>query len=289
MRNIKTIIFYTGFVCIVALVFLYFRFPSDLLRQYIETRVSRTNPDISLSIEEVKLVFPPGLRLTTVDIRHRDYALVRVDDAKLAPKLWSLMGKGKAVNFNITTSEGTAEGVLVLGFSEEVPRLAVEADLAGIQLNQVAALRAVPDYIISGILDGRIDFTSKDGKIGSGQANLGITNCKIEPLNPVFNIERIDFRRIDTDLAMTPKRVQIKKFDAKGRQLDGKVTGSVYLRTPYNNSRLNLSGIVRPHAEFTARLKKSVPIALLGGKDLNRQGLPFKISGTMANPGFALK
>jgi type II secretion system protein N len=289
MRNTKAIIFYAGFTCLTMLFFLYWLFPSDLLRQYVETLVNRINPELSVSIEEIELIFPPGLSLSTVDVRHKDYAMVRVDAARIAPRLLSIFGDSKAVKFTLETSDGTADGVAVVGFSEEVPRLSLTVDIAGIQLNQLAALRGVPDYIIAGILDGRIDFTSKDGRTGNGQASLGITKCRIEPLNPVFNVERIEFRSIDTDLALTPKRVQIRKFDAKGRQLNGKVTGSIYIRAPYDSSRLNLSGIVRPHPEFTARLKKSVPIALLGGRDLSRQGLPFKISGTVAKPGFSLK
>lgn len=288
MGRIQKIIGYIAFTAVMAVVFLYLLFPKDTLRAYVQAQIQQNLPDVSVEIGQVSPTFPPGLTLANILCEREELPLVAAKRATIRPALLKLLGSAKVVNFDVETSEGRidGQGILRTGKGGE---LSVEADLEEIALEEIAGLRAIPDYVISGLLSGKVDFNAVPGRSGSGNADLVVNEAKVELLNPLFGIENLSFTSIEAQMILSTRRLQLRRCNLRGNEVDGTISGSVMLRTPMNQSRLNLSGVLHPHAEFMANLQRTVPVALLGGNNLGQRGLPFRITGTFEKPGFSLR
>ena len=289
MGPLKKTILYALFVIAVTVLFLYALFPSEQIKPYIISMAEQYAPGIQVAIEKISPAFPPGIKLQQIDIRHKEYTLLKVDSARVAPSLWSLLKLRKTINFNLVTSQGKIRGQAQLTPPDENMQMVVQAELMKIQLKQVALLRGLPDYIVSGELDGRIEYQVDHDNRGRGVATIGVSQGSLELLKPVMSIDKLEFRNIDAELSLSPGQVRFRRCDMDGREVDGRLIGSILLSSPYENSRMNLSGTAKPHPEFLNKIRKSVPLDLFGGKDINRSGLPFRIYGTFNKPGFALR
>jgi type II secretion system protein N len=269
-------------------VFLYMLFPKDPLRAYIQTQIQRNLPDVSVEIGQVSPAFPPGLNLIDILCERDELPLVNASRATIRPALLHILGSEKVVNFAVDTSEGHIDGQGIVQTGKQ-GELSVKADIDKIVLQEIAGLRALSDYEISGLLSGQVNFKTLPGRSGNGNADLVVTEAKLELTNPLFGIEALSFTSIEAQLNLSTRRLQLRRCNLRGNEVDGSISGSVMLRTPMNQSRLNLSGVLQPHAEFMATLQRTIPVALLGGNNLGQKGLPFRITGTFEKPGFSLR
>ena len=161
----------------------------------------------------------------------------------------------------------------------------IEADLAGINVDQLEALSAVTEHKISGNLDGTLEFkVNLPHQALSG--DLTLTDGKIELSPPVLNQKVITFDTIEAELLLNGRTLNINRCQLEGNQLDADVAGSIQFSGRSARKILNLSGTVRPHEALLAKLGKNVP-QLLEGSKLREQGLPFKIKGPMGSPQYS--
>jgi type II secretion system protein N len=288
MASIQKIIGYIAFTVVMVVIFLYLLFPKESLRAYIQAQIQQNLPDVSMEIGRVSAAFPPGLNLANILCEHKEMPLVAAKRATIRPSLLKILGSEKVLNFNVATSEGSIDGQGILRTAKQ-GEFSVDADIDQIALQEIAALEAFPDYIISGLLSGKVNYKAVPGRSGSGSADLVVTAARFELVNPLFGIENLNFDSIEAQLNLSPRRLQLRRCDLSGNEVDGSISGSLMLRTPMNQSRLNLAGVLRPHAEFMAQLQRTVPMALLGGQNLGQKGLPFRVTGTIEKPSFSLR
>jgi type II secretion system protein N len=288
MGSFQKILLYIAFTAVMAVVFLYLLFPADSLRAYIQAQIEKNAPDVSVEIGQVSATFPPGIKLANILCEYQELALVTANQATVRPALLKLLGSEKVVNFNLDTSEGRIDGRGVMQVGKQ-SAVSVEAEIDRLALQEIAALRAIPEYIITGLLSGKVTYRATQGRSGNGEADLVATDARLELVNPMFGLESFNFTSVEAQLNLSPRRLQLRRCNLKGNEVDGEISGSVMLRTPMDQSRLNLSGVLRPHAEFMAKLQTTLPVALLGGKNIGQKGLPFRITGTIDKPGFSLR
>jgi type II secretion system protein N len=288
MASIQKIVGYIAFTVVMVVVFLYLLFPKESLRAYIQAQIQQNLPDVSMEIGQVSAAFPPGLNLTNILCEHQEMPLVAAKRATIRPALLKILGSKKVLNFDVETSEGRIDGQGILRTGKQ-GEFSLDADIDQIALQEIAALEAFPDYIISGLLSGKVNYKLVPGRSGSGSADLVVTAAKFELADPLFGIENLNFASIEAQLNLSPHRLQLRRLNLTGNEVDGSISGSLMLRTPMNQSRLNLAGVLRPHAEFMAQLQRTVPMALLGGQNLGQKGLPFRITGTIEKPSFSLR
>ena len=145
------------------------------------------------------------------------------------------------------------------------------------------------NYTISGVLNGTVAVNGGQHSESTARAILDVSQCTVNLLSPLFSLDKLVFSRIEAELTMNSGRVLINKCDLRGEELDGRISGTLHLQDPYEKSSLNLSGVLRPHAELIARIKQTIPVDLFSGKNIQRAGLPFTVHGTIENPGFSLR
>ncbi|MEW6673904.1 MAG: type II secretion system protein GspN [Thermodesulfobacteriota bacterium] len=288
MTPAKTRFLYVLYIVGVAVFFIYWLFPDDAVRNYLSLRLKSFNPDLNLTLVQARPTFPPGLKLEKMRISVNNLPIVEMNEFKLKPAFSSLFSPGRTFLFQGDLYGGTIAGRLDWG--TEVPHrtVALNSTLSGIQVGGSAGLERLTRRKISGVLGGSVYFEIKNGQTGAGSAGLNVTDCKIEIPPSVYGREHLSFKNISADIAAAGKNIRIKTCTLRGDQMDGKVEGSVELKTPVNKSVLNLSGAFRPHHQFLADLRKRLPIFFLSGQRDDNNEFPVQFSGTIDSPLFSL-
>ena len=122
-------------------------------------------------------------------------------------------------------------------------------------------------------------------------ARLVIAEIRMELPLPV--ISSFQFKQIQADIGWQGEKLDIISLTAEGVQMDASLSGGIQMKTPFENSRLQINGVVHLKPETLTRLKAS----FLGGgipnqkTDGSGQNIfwPFQITGTLEAPLFSLK
>ena len=285
MQIFKSRILWAIYIICAALFFFYYLFPSDAIKEYLADRVRLAQPDLTVKISRVKPAFPPGLKLYNVSVYYLGQAIAGLDDLKISPDILSLFLTTTHLRF-----EGNGYGGILKGRADIIKKsptreLVMDADLSGIQVNQIETLGVLTTHKISGNLEGTLAFNSNTpDRVLTG--DLILAGGQIEFSPPVLNQNVITFDSIEAELALNSRSLTIDRFELEGNQLEADVTGSIKFSDPSARKILNLSGTVKPHAALLARLGQNVP-ELLKGTNLENQGFPFKIKGPMDSPQYS--
>jgi type II secretion system protein N len=137
------------------------------------------------------------------------------------------------------------------------------------------------------MLDGNFIY-SNDNRSGENlSAKFIISDCEIKLLTPVFMLESATFSKIEADLTMKNRKLQVKQCIIKGNQMDGFISGTITLKKPLVKSVLNLAGTIKPHQPFLEKLGKDLPANLLPKKIFDKNGFSIRLYGRLDKPGFS--
>lgn len=287
MRPSKKTILYTAYIIGISIFFLWYLFPSEVLKDYLAYRLSQGNPEVVVRIDRISPVLPPGIKLHEVDISHREMALLEFQSLKIMPGLSSLFGDATRIDFDGQVYDGRLQGQAEINSAPESSRLKIDGRLKGIEVQQISALQQLSDHDISGGLHGNFVFDAgnADPKLSG---NLAIENCRLELLTAVFNQRTFEFKNVNAELALQNQTLVVNGFNATGNQLDLKVAGSISInKSNLSKNLLNLTGTVTPHHVFLANIEKDIPMDFLRNKKTGKTAISFKIDGTLKDPEFS--
>ena len=112
-------------------------------------------------------------------------------------------------------------------------------------------------------------------------AELILSDCTIELLASVFNLDNISFKKIEADIALNNNKLQLKQCIFKGKQMDGTMSGTITLKNPFKDSVLNLSGAITPQPLLLENLSKVFPV---NRKKMEQGVIHITIGGTFDKP-----
>ncbi len=294
MINIRKWLIYLAYIIVVIVFFAYYLFPSDKVKEYITFKVNSANLNYNISINKLEPAFPPGLVLYNIELYRLSDFLINVEKIKIIPKLLSFFSPETSFCFRGTACEGVFEGIANVEESSTGEQIMIDAKLAGIQIRDIPAVKNLIGNIeISGMLGGKVGLASKKGSFNTLGADLNISDCRIKLLMPFFSPYDFNFRSIKTVMAIKKNTLQIDQCIIRGEQLDGSITGSVFLKDPVGKSVLNLKGTFKPQTLFLANLRKVIPLNLplnyFSKNASNESNLPISISGTIDKPDIYLR
>jgi len=284
MKISKASLLYSVYIIAITGVFLYYLFPSDTMKTYLAYRLSQGNPDITVTIDRINPVLPPGINLHDVGIVHQNEALIDLDSLKIMPGILSLFSDKSTVNFKGRVNAGTFSGRAEIGDTSEGQEIKADGKISGIQVQGIPALQRLPADKISGVLNGNFTYANA-GPSRSLEGKLTLSQGRIELNEAVFNLKSLEFRDIDADLMLKNDTLTINRTNAKGNQLDADLTGTIGLT---GKNALNLIVSVIPHHLLLAKIEKTLPMDLLRKKKAGNAAISFKINGTLDEPGFSL-
>jgi hypothetical protein len=120
-------------------------------------------------------------------------------------------------------------------------------------------------------------------------ARLVLAEIRMELPLPV--ISSFQFKLIQADIGWQGEKLDILSLTAEGVQMDASLSGGIQVKTPFEKSSLQITGVVHLKPEALTRLKAS----FLGGGIPKTDGggqnsfWPFQITGTLEAPLFSFK
>jgi type II secretion system protein N len=274
---------------VVALViFLYLRFPSELAKLALQDEVKSVDPRVSLEIDRIKPAIPPGLKLEPLSARYADMPILRMNFLKIRPSLFNIFSSSSRYAYRGEIGSGHLKGRTVTVVKNNRPQSKITVTLNRVPLNYLEILQQWKGVKTDGELDADIVFdTAKGG--GTADVDLEISPVRIAFDPPLMDVAALDFSQLKGRLMVTRRMLQIKNCDAVGNQIDGKLTGTIVLREPFEESRMSLSLTVKPRQAFLSDHKNDMIGGLLSPADAQKRGLVFRITGTLNNPRYVIR
>ncbi len=288
MKLPSKIALYAAFTVVALLVSLYLRFPSSLIRQIVTRQVAQAQPQANVDTEKISLTIPPGIKLRPLAVSYADIPIIRMDYIKVAPRLLSLLSDTKRFTLSGQMGPGELKGTAETGLKANRRHGQVVLNLNHVPLDFIEILNQWPSFMAEGAVDANINFDAlKAG--GTAVISMEVTPAKITLEPAVMGIETLEFHRVTAQLTATPRMVQIRNCEANGDQIEGKITGTIILSDPMENSRITLSLTLKPQPAFLEDHKGDMIGGLLASGNAQKRGLVFRISGTIRNPRYVIR
>ena len=285
MKIFKSRISWTIYIICAALFFLYALFPSDMVKEYLADWVHQTHPNLAIKMGRVRPIIPPGLKLYDVSVYHRGQRIAELEDLKIAPDILSLLSATTHLNFKGDGYGGILKGGIDISGDSPQRDVVVGAVLAGIQVSRIEALKSLTAYKISGNLNATLTFRpNMPAEALTG--NLTLTKGQIEFSAPIMKQDSINFDTIEAELIFNGSSLTIKHCRIDGNLLDADVSGSIKLAGRSASKILDLSGPVKPHETLLGKMGQNVS-ELIERRNLQNQGIAFKIKGPLDSPNYS--
>lgn len=288
MNRTGKIFLYVLYAVFALVVFLYFRFPSELMKDILVSWTKQLQPLAQLETDSVRPAIPLGVKLEPLTIVFDDKPILRMDSLKITPHLFSMLGHNKRFSFKGTLGDGELKGTADIAAASNRGHFQGELHFSQVPLEFLEILNQYPSFKPDGKMNAVVSFDSTKGG-GSADISLEITPAHIALEPPLMDLKALDFALIKAQLAATSRMVQIRSCEATGDQLEGKLTGAIVLRQPFADSRLTLSLTAKPQPAFIADHKNDMIGGLLASGNAQKRGLIFRISGTIDNPNYVIR
>jgi type II secretion system protein N len=269
------------YLVLVTVLFLFLSFPSEALRAHAARRLSAALPGLGVTVGDVRLsLLPTGATLKGVRITHADRPIAVVDELTVSPELLSLLQSKTVYHFEGSVGGGGISGRAEVDSAGPTPKTRMTAQLGGVQLQEVPAMRDLYGSRLSGRMDGSLALTDA----GALSGKLSASEVQIDLPMPVLDQARFSFKTADADITLQNRSLLVRNGRLRGTELDAEVSGTISLDPLQAARAVNLIGRVTPHPAFLAKTEGSLPASLLR----RRAAIPFRVSGPLDAPGFAL-
>lgn len=253
----KTVLKWVGYPAFFVgcfLMFLYWTFPYDHVRDYIIQEVERpAGPGgerqasgYHLEIDDLSPYWLSGVELEGVRFSkdpedpERRPTVTTIDELTARVSIWSLLFGGADISFEVTVGDGTIEGEY--DSSEEESH--IEAEFSDVDLHRLGIIADSAGVPISGKLTGTINVTiAKENANTQGEVALTIARLTIGAQGAKiagFTIGRIQAGDLTIAATVQNGTARITRFASNGQDIALRVGGTVRLLQPIKTSSFDL-------------------------------------------------
>jgi type II secretion system protein N len=288
MKNTPKWLLYSIYVLAAIVFFIYYLFPSDIIKNYVTSGLNKLNSNINISIDHVSPAFPLGLKLYKVNFYHMDNTLLEAEQIKIVPNLLSLFRSKVIFFFKAKAYMGILEGKGEFIKNRPDQHVVIDGKFSKINIKEIPAVKQFIGRNLTGILEGNFTYHNDEKLGGTSEVRCVISDGEIELLKPVFKLENISFSKIEAEMTIGNQRLKVKRCIINAIPMDGNVSGLINLREPFEQSDLRLLGVIKPNQEFLAELGKDLPTNLLPKEIFSKRVVRIRIYGTLDEPRFFL-
>ena len=280
---------YISYCIILAIGFLYCRFPSDALRDYLQARASNFNIPLFLSIERVRPWPPFGMRLRQAQVSLKHNPARKVFEAEsllISPGPWLFFRGHSKYRFECLAYGGNLSGYIHFRNSSTSGPFDAEIELKGIRIGTYGYLKDLIGRKVDGILSGTVYYSGEQTDLmgGNGEASLRLLDGRVELLLPILSLESIDFNDIKMDMVLKEQKINLTRLELEGPQMKSTLSGTVSLKEDFAKSTLDLKGSLEPFASLFKDAGGLHNALRLFKRGLRRGTLAFVIYGTIGEP-----
>ena len=320
----KSILFYLLYTVFAFLFFLVVLFPGKTLAPALSRKINDNLSRDAVTIDDARLTYlRPGIALTPIHLSlSPGLDPLQIEKLSIFPNLLTLMSSTKRVDLKAELYNGTAVGKILLNtpapffnaspdalfFNIDLKAIAIKRmtyKMEGITLDLTFNLKGSVSYTHGSATDkGHLKSVTAGGEMeaghekgafkqqqhdgASGAFQLTLTNAVFQTTDPILQqmkLATLNFSTIKADLILENSRLHVRRLNGVGSELNLSLKGLILLRTPMEQSMLNLEGEVMPKASHLASLSAVAAVSMLFGD--SAKGLPFKLKGTVSKPKFS--
>ena len=281
---------YIFFCIIVAGSLLYYRFPSDALRDYLTIIAHNVNNSTTLSIGRIKPSFLLGLKFGQTELILKDkpsIKLVTADSLFVKPDLWAFVKGKKKYCFECLAYGGDVRGcVYFKKNSVETTPFDTEIELRNIQIAKHKHIKDLIGIQINGMLSATIFYEGQHKNLmhGNGRGNLKLLDGQVELLVPFLRLKSIEFDKITGDIVLEKQTIHLKHTELIGPLLKSTLSGTIRLKKEFLKSPLNLKGTIEPFTSFFKNMGSVSKTMSFFKQRLKKGAFNFIIHGTLIDP-----
>lgn len=287
----KKAVAYSLYFFLAAGVFLYALFPGKTVKGLLENAVAGKLPGTDFLVEKVSPSFPFGVKLVGVRAARGGSKLFDAESIRVAPMLFRFLTGGWGFKASIP-SYGGKISVLAQGKK----RLATEPLTASIRLDDVEAkdmgvLEHIFGFPLSGTLSADVSFNgpAADWTMGEGAANLSLSAGKLMFMPELVGTGGLSVSTLTAQFLLQKGEIAFKQFELSGPEAGATLGGTISIRRPFPESRVNLEGKLTPTPAFFRRLgSRSAAAQFLRTKE-GVGGLTFTLNGAVADSQIGFK
>jgi type II secretion system protein N len=292
MPRIIKIIAYLAVFAVSFVLFLYWMFPYDMLKDRVAAAIEEPfGREIEVSIGDIEPYYFTGLAITDLKLSSRTEGeprpLAEFSKVRVRASFFSLLFGSPRLSFLMKAGKGEIEG----SAHQTDEGFVVDFSLDDFDVATFKMIESQWGLKLSGRLDGsvelnvdrtravrtsgKVDLTLKDFKLAASQLNIGGADIPL----PDTAITKGSSSRIK--LVIDKGAVSIDEFKLADGDLGVDVKGKVFLSTVFSNYRLNLTGTFK----VSEALSQAIPFLFVAERQKQADGsYPVTITGRIAEP-----
>ena len=267
---------------------LYFRFPTEELRLFCQTKLEQLLPGTHCSVGNLSYRFPLSMNMKQIEFKSRQgkkQPLCSIDQVTINPQFSSFKSR---FHIDITAWNGEHSFSLLLKQAEQQFTLE-EIQLHNLDLARVPFLQDTFGREITGSLSGNGTYHGawdKKGYSADGQGSIAIDRGSFSLLLPIFSLQKIDLKELTADLILQKNHLQVNKGNFHGQELKGEFSGDLTLQSPLKRSGFSFKGELEPLPPLLKKSKYAQDMVIQLKKQHANATLPFLLQGSVESPKF---
>jgi type II secretion system protein N len=280
---------YILFSILLVIVLLYYRFPSDALKNYVQAAADDMDANYRVSIGNARPALPFGVRLfDTVVVPKNDSEtnVFTADTLLIRPEIVSFIRGRLKYDFDCLAYNGDLKGFVRFKQRGMDGPFTTMIELKGIHMADHEYLSTLIGRNVKGILNGTVNYSGQQDILinGNGEANLTVSDGWVQLLKPIFGLESVDFDDLRIRMVLDKRKITLTNAQLEGRNLKGTLSGTVSLKRDLRRSSLALKGSIELSAGLFRGNKGDSDALKLLSRGFGRGKISFVIRGTPVNP-----
>lgn len=281
LRKIAPYVGYPAFYLFCLVIFAYYTFPYDMLRDRIVAEFERgqgsSGETRRLEIDAIEPYWLTGLRavgirmVITKPAENPDdkpkKSEVYIDEAYGRVQLLPLLLGTRSVSFGAEAFGGTVEGL----FSRKADEERLKLEIAGVDLAFLSPFLPAAAVPIGGVVDGKVDFVIPERKVqkANGLVDLTITDSYVgdgkTKIQGALALPRMNLGDLVVTAEANEGVLKLGKVAATGADLDFSMDGKLTMRDPFSESIYDMH--LRFKIADSYRTRNDVTKSLFGSPD----------------------
>lgn len=272
------------------LVFLYWTFPYDVLKDRLINAIERqVGEGLEITIRDFDSYWFTGVEVEGLAIKDPSgkVAVIDIDSAHARASFFSLLFGNPRVAFAVDLGEGEVGGVV----RQSEDRLLIDVELDDFDIGELKVIERRTGLKFSSKIGGDVDLSvDRQRQVRStGKISLNMNDIRLDaseatlgemalPLPALILSER---RGSGIEVGIEKGTVSIENFKLTGGDLEVDMKGKIFLSSRLENYRFNISGSFKA----SKKLGEALPFLYIVDKQKREDGsLPFSITGRMSRP-----
>jgi type II secretion system protein N len=270
---------------------LYYRFPSDVFRNYLQATAESMNPAYLVSVGKVSPIFPPALSLrkTRLSLKiNPDAGLFMADSLVIRPEIWSFLKGRSGYRFKCLAYGGGLKGSVHFSGKSINSPFSASVKFKDIRLDNYTTVSSITGNDIKGIIGGTVNYSGQYDSLisGTGEAKLTIADGRFELQKPLLSFDYIIFDAIRMTISLNDQKIDVKHVELKWQEIVGKLSGTIFLKNEISKSSLRLKGTIELLAGRAKGGKETMNVLRLLRTTSKDGKLNFIVNGTFISPTF---